>query len=67
MGTLTHSAFPVNRNLSLRTFPRTVLVCRNQIIHSHNELFPDLTESSCNISRQFGPDYIRMVLVLDVQ
>ena len=66
MGTLTHSAFPVNRSLSLRTLPRTILVCRDQIVHSHDELFADLIESSC-ISRQFRTYYINMVTVVQVQ
>ena len=69
MGTLTHwhSAFPVNHSISLRTLPRTILVCRDQIIHSHHDLFPELMESSCNISRQFMTDYVRVVLVVPVQ
>ena len=67
MGTLTHSAFPVNGSLSLRTLPRTILVYRDQIIHGHDELFADIIESSCNISRQFRAYYIRMVLVVHVQ
>jgi len=67
MGTLTHSAFPVNCGLSLRTLLRTILVCRNEIVHGHDELFTDLIESSCNISRQFRTDYIRMVLVAHIQ
>jgi hypothetical protein len=67
MGTLTQSAFPVNGSLSLRTLPRTVLVCRDEFIHSHDELFADLIESGCNISRQFRTYYIRMVLVGHVQ
>ena len=58
MGTLTHSAFPVNRSLSLMTIPRTILVCRDVIIRGHNELFADLVESSRNISRQFRTYYI---------
>ena len=67
MGTLTHSVFPVNRSLSLRALPRTILVCRDQIVHSHDELFADLIKSSRNISRQFRTYYIRMVTVVHVQ
>ena len=67
MGTLTHSAFPVSRSLSLRTLLRTILVCRDEIVRGHDELFADLIESSCNISRQFRTDYIRMVLVAQIQ
>jgi hypothetical protein len=67
MGTLTHSAFRVNCSPSLGILPRTIPVCRDQIIHSHDELFADLIERSCNISRQFGTYYIRMVLVAHVQ
>ncbi len=68
MGTLTHSVFPVSVNcsLSLRTLSRTILLCRDHIIHSHDELFADLIESGCNISGQFRPYYIRMVLVAQV-
>jgi hypothetical protein len=67
MGTLTHSIFSVNHELSPRTLPRTILVCRDQIVHSHDELFADLIESSCNISRQFCTYYIPLVLVARVQ
>jgi hypothetical protein len=67
MGTFTHSAFPVNCSLSLRTLPRTILVYRDQIIHGHDELLADLIESSCNISRQFRTYHSRMVLVAHVQ
>ena len=42
-------------------------MCRNQFIHSHDELFTDLLESSRNITCQFGTDYVRGVCVLRVQ
>ena len=64
METLTHSAFPVNRSLSLKAMPRTVLMYRDVIIHSHDELFANLIESSCNISRQFRTYYICLVHVV---
>ena len=67
MGTLTHSALPVSYSLSLMVKPRTILVCRDVIIHSHDELFADLIEFSCDISRQFSTYYIHMVLVAQVQ
>jgi hypothetical protein len=67
MGISTHSIFSVNDDLSPRTLPRTILVCRDQIVQSHNELFADLIESRCNISRQFGAYYIRLVHVARVQ
>jgi hypothetical protein len=54
-------------DLSRRTLSLTILVCRNQITHSHDDLFADLIESRCNISRQFRTDNIRMVQVVHVQ
>ena len=67
MGTLTHSAFRVSCSLSLGTLLRTIPVCWDKIIHSHDELFADLIERSRNVSCQFGTYYIRMVLVAHVQ
>ena len=67
MGTLTHSAFRVNCSLLLGILPRTIPVCWDELIHSHDELFADLIERSRNVSRQFGAYYIRMVLVAHVQ
>jgi hypothetical protein len=49
MGTLTHSAFTVDHSLFARTLPRTIATHRNEIIHSHDELFADLLESNCDI------------------
>ena len=47
--------------------PRTILVYLDVVIHSHDELFVGLIESSCNISRQFRTYYIQVVPVPRVQ
>ena len=41
-----------------RTLPHTILACRDQLVHSHDERFADLLKNTRNICVNLGMNYV---------